>query len=134
LEYWQDFERLPSPLPSVFDRDWPAPMPDGTALRLPLRDYGAIAVTGLISNQASFAVARRLAFWMAEAARGFAPEVVLGLPTLGHVFGALVAEALGHPNWVAAGYSRKLWYEESLSVELSAHPAAAARPARAAGG
>ncbi len=123
MEYWQSFEPLPSPLPPVFDRDWPAPMPDGTALRLPLRDYGAIAVTGLISNQASFAVARRLAGWMAEAARPFDPQVVLGLPSLGHVFGALVAEALGHPNWVAAGYSRKLWYEEALSVELSSSTA-----------
>jgi hypothetical protein len=95
------------------------PMPDGSALRLPLRDYGTIGVTGLIAHQASFAVVRRLAGWMAEAARPFAPEVVVGLPTLGHVFGPLVAEALGHPNWVAPGYSRKLWYEERLSVPLA---------------
>ena len=44
-------------------------MPDGSRLWLPLRDYGAIAVTGFIANQASFAVVRALAGWMAEAAR-----------------------------------------------------------------
>ncbi len=121
--YWQNFEPLPHPAPARATRDWPAPMPDGAALRLPLRDYGAIGVTGLIANQASFRVVRRLAGWMAEAARPFDAAVVVGLPTLGHVFGALVAEALGHPNWVAPGTSRKLWYEEALSVELSSSTA-----------
>ena len=96
-----------------------APMPDGSSLRLPIRDYGSIAVGGFIANQASFAVVRRLAGWMAEAVQPFAAEVVCGLPTLGHVFAPLVAEALGHRNWVAAGYSRKRWYEEALSVPVS---------------
>ena len=94
-------------------------MPDGSALRLPLRDYGEVAVGGLIVNQASFAVLRRLAAWMAEAARPLGAEVVCGLPTLGHALAPLVAEALGHPNWVAAGYSRKRWYEEALSAPVS---------------
>jgi adenine/guanine phosphoribosyltransferase-like PRPP-binding protein len=58
-----------------------------------------------------------------EATHPFGAEVVVGLPTLGHVFGALVAEALGHPNWVAPGTSRKLWYEEALSVELASSTA-----------
>lgn len=88
-------------------------MPDGSWLHLPIRDIG---VAGLIATQASFPVIRALAGWMAEAARPLGAEVVLGLPTLGHVFAPLVAEALGHRNWVAAGYSRKRWYEESLSV------------------
>jgi hypothetical protein len=56
--------------------------------------------------------------------------VVVGLPTLGHVFGPLMAEALGHSNWVAPGYSRKLWYEERLSVPL----VSSRRPCRAASG
>lgn len=127
MEYWQSFEPA-APMPAAaFAADYPAPMPDGSALRLPLRDYGAIGVTGLISNQASFPVVRRLAGWMAAAAAPMAPEVVVGLPTLGHVFGAAVAEALGHPNWVAPGYSRKLWYEERLSVPLSSSTAPAPR-------
>jgi adenine/guanine phosphoribosyltransferase-like PRPP-binding protein len=94
-------------------------MPDGSALRLPLRDYGDVAVTGLIVNQASFFVLRRIAGWMAEAARPLGAEVVCGLPTLGHALAPLVGEALGHANWVAAGYSRKRWYEEALSVPVS---------------
>jgi adenine/guanine phosphoribosyltransferase-like PRPP-binding protein len=118
MAFWQEFE---APLEADGPRraDALVPMPDGSALRLPLRDYGTIGVTGLIANQASFTVARRLAGWMAAAARPHAPEVVVGVPTLGHVFGPLVAEALGQPNWVAPGYSRKLWYEERLSVPLA---------------
>lgn len=125
MEYWQGFEAAAEDGPRI--TDMLAPMPDGSALRLPLRDYGEIAVTGLIANQASFAVARRLALWMAEAARPLAPEVVVGLPTLGQVFAPLVAEALGHPNWVAPGYTRKLWYEERLSVPLSSSTGPATR-------
>ncbi len=86
-------------------------MPDGRWLHLPIRDIG---VAGLIATQASFPVIRALSGWMAEAARPLGAEAVLGLPTLG----PLVAEALGHPNWVAAGYSRKRWYEEALSVTI----------------
>ncbi|MFC0407293.1 phosphoribosyltransferase [Roseomonas elaeocarpi] len=136
MEFWQAFEP-PSPHPatdaSATDKapspstpaeaplrdSLPAAMPDGTRLRLPLRDYGSIAVGGFIANQASFTVVHRLADWMAEAGRPFAAEVVCGLPTLGHVFAPLVAEALGHRNWVAAGYSRKRWYEDALSVPVS---------------
>ncbi len=124
-EYWQHFEpHAPQP---AYTRDAVMPMPDGSGLRLPLRDYGAIGVTGLIANQASFVVARRLAAWMAEAVRDLQPEVVVGVPTLGQVFAPLVAEALGHPNWVAPGYTRKLWYEERLSVPLASSTGPVAR-------
>ncbi|MFT8245028.1 phosphoribosyltransferase [Roseomonas sp. BN140053] len=119
MEPWQAFSAAAEdPGPPYADTVWAA-MPDGSRLRLPLRDYGEIAVGGFIANQASFAVARRVAGWMAEAARPLGAEVVCGLPTLGHVFAPLVAEALGHPNWVAAGYSRKRWYEDALSVPMS---------------
>jgi adenine/guanine phosphoribosyltransferase-like PRPP-binding protein len=94
-------------------------MPDGRTLVLPLRDLGQTAVAGLIANQASFAVVDTLAGWMADAAAPFAPDIVVGLPTLGHVFGAAVARRLGHPNWAAPGTTRKLWYDEALSVPLS---------------
>ncbi|TPG58169.1 phosphoribosyltransferase [Roseomonas nepalensis] len=117
MEFWQRFEPAPDAPPHGDSAA--LPMPDGSALRLPLRDYGEVAVTGLIANQASFAVLRRLAGWMAEAARPLGAEVVCGLPTLGHALAPLVAEALGHENWVAAGYSRKRWYEEGLSVPVS---------------
>jgi adenine/guanine phosphoribosyltransferase-like PRPP-binding protein len=102
-------------------------MPDGSVLALPIRDYGEIGVGGLIANQAAIAVAKRLSAWMAEAARGLGAEVVVGLPTLGQVFAPLVAEALGHANWVAPGYSRKRWYDEALRVPIASSTAPDAR-------
>ncbi len=117
-DFWQDFQAA-APHGPVYTDSYPAPTPDGRALVLPLRDLGATAVAGLIANQASFAVADALSGWMAAAAGRFAPDVVVGLPTLGHVFGSAVARLLGHPNWGALGTTRKLWYEEALSAPLS---------------
>ena len=113
-EFWQGFDSTPDPGPP-FARRYPARMPDGTWLHLPLRDIG---VAGLIATQASFKVVHALAGWMAAAASPLRAEVVVGLPTLGHVVAPLLAERLGHSNWVAAGYSRKLWYDEALSVPI----------------
>ncbi len=53
-------------------------MPDGSFLLLPIRDYGAIGVGGLIANQAAIAVVKRLAAWMAKAAAPLRAEVVVG--------------------------------------------------------
>ncbi|WP_424812466.1 phosphoribosyltransferase [Roseococcus sp. YIM B11640] len=111
---WQHFDTRPDPGPPFGER-YPARMPDGCYLHLPIRPIG---VAGLIATQASFPVIHQLVEWMAEAARPLWPEVVVGLPTLGHVFAPLLAERLGQPNWVAAGYSRKLWYEERLSAPM----------------
>jgi adenine/guanine phosphoribosyltransferase-like PRPP-binding protein len=113
-EPWQHFDPAPDPGPPFAER-YPARMPDGRVLHLPIRPIG---VAGLIATQASFPVVHGLVGWMAEAARPLAPGMILGLPTLGHVFAPLLAERLGHANWVAAGYSRKLWYEERLSVPM----------------
>lgn len=126
MDFWQDFAAASAPAGPWQDR-YPARMPDGSALILPLRDYGEIGVAGLIANQASFTVLRRLAGWMAEAAAPLRPEVVVGMPSLGHVFAPLVAEALGHSNWVAPGYSRKRWYDEALSVSVASSTAPAPR-------
>ena len=121
MEYWQTTTPFVSEqLPGDVWRDaFPARLPDGSRLALPLRDMGETAVAGLIANQASFAVLDRLSAWLVEVARPLSPEIVVGLPTLGHVFGAAVARGLGHANWVAPGTSRKLWYEERLSVPLA---------------
>ncbi len=118
MEWWQEF-RAPEPPPAAWGTYYDAPMPDGSVLRLPLRDLGETAVAGMIATQASFAVVDRMVQWMAERAAPFRAEVVVGMPTLGHVYAAPVARALGHANWVAAGTSRKLWYDEALSVPLS---------------
>jgi pyrimidine operon attenuation protein/uracil phosphoribosyltransferase len=80
---------------------------------------GPTAVAGLIVNQASFVVVERLANWMSEIAADVAPQVVAGLPTLGHVLAPLLAQRLGHSNRVALGTTHKLWYEDALSVPLS---------------
>ena len=118
MEYWQHFTPGPPP-PPPWAETLPAAMPDGQVLSLPIRDYGEIGVGGLIGNQAAFPVVHRLAEWLTEALRPFAPDVVVALPTLGQVFGPLVAERLGHANWAAPGYTRKRWYQDALSVPLA---------------
>ena len=115
MSFWQEFGS-PALGCTVWTATYAAPMPDGSALMLPLRDMGDTAVAGLIANQASFAVIDRLSRWMAEAVAADAVDVVVGLPTLGHVFGAGVARALGHSQWVAPGTTRKSWYVDALSV------------------
>lgn len=122
MQFWQEFlprQQAGEAADGVWTDHYPARMPDGSRLLLPLRHLGDFAVAGLIANQASFAVFDRLTGWLAVLAQGFAPEVVVGLPTLGHGFGAGVARALGHANWVAPGTSRKFWYDEELSVPLA---------------
>jgi adenine/guanine phosphoribosyltransferase-like PRPP-binding protein len=116
FEYWQAFSPAPDPKPEVWHESYAAPMRDGRALLLPLRDYGATAQAGLIVNQASFAVLDALVEWMAADVQHVGAELVVGLPTLGHTLGAGVARMLGHSNWVAPGSTRKLWYDESLAV------------------
>jgi adenine/guanine phosphoribosyltransferase-like PRPP-binding protein len=118
-EMWQNFE--PADVAEGLSGAglYVARMPDRSGLALPLRDLGQTAVAGLIINQASFAVVDRLAAWMREIAGGLAPQVVAGLPTLGHVLAPLIARRLGHTNWVAFGTTRKLWYDEAFSVPLA---------------
>jgi hypothetical protein len=52
MAFWQAFE-APLGMDNPCLADALVPMPDGSALRLPLRDYGPIGVTGLVANQAS---------------------------------------------------------------------------------
>jgi len=74
---WQDFDAQADPGPP-FGARYPARMPDGSLLHLPIRPLG---VAGLIATQASFPVVHALARWMAGAAAPLQPEMVLGLPT-----------------------------------------------------
>lgn len=125
--FWQNFEPHPEETPT--QQQFVARMPDGSGLALPMRDLGDFAVAGLISTQASFTVVDRIADWMADVVAPIEADIVAGLPTLGHVFAAHLARRLGHPNWVALGTTRKLWYDEALSVPLSSitSPAAGRR-------
>ena len=97
-------------------------MPDGRVLVLPLRQLPGApgsAVSSMISTQLSFAVERAVVDWMVAIARDLAPDVVVGMPTLGLLYARAIAERLGHPSWVALGYSRKFWYDDALSTPVS---------------
>jgi adenine/guanine phosphoribosyltransferase-like PRPP-binding protein len=118
MQFWQDFAPA-APAPTLWRAHYAAAMPDGSHLLLPLRDLGKTAVAGLIVTQASFRVLDRLICWLAERAARHRADVVVGLPTLGHTVAQGLARALGHPGWVACGFSRKLWYDESLSVGIA---------------
>jgi len=84
-----------------FTADAPAAMPDGTVLRPPIRDHGAIGVAGLILDQAAFPVLRRLAGWAAAA--GLGAEEVVGLPRQlrWHAPARAAAQATPHGRAVA---------------------------------
>lgn len=100
---------------------WPGTLPDGRQILQPIRALpgdGGRGVASLIVNQAGFAVVDALADLMAGAARQHAPEVVVGVPTLGLGLAEGVARRLGHGRYVALGTSRKFWYDEGLSVPL----------------
>ncbi|AJY45620.1 phosphoribosyltransferase [Martelella endophytica] len=120
--FWQDL--LPPatyPTDGPFEHAYPAELDDGRQLLLPIRALGDTGngLASLIINQASFDVAETLALKLAERLRPAAPEVVIGLPTLGLTLAAGVARALGHRRYVPLGNSRKFWYEDALSVPLS---------------
>jgi adenine/guanine phosphoribosyltransferase-like PRPP-binding protein len=122
--YWQELTpEVPSRFVSgpPFRFGYPVRLPDSRVLVLPLRQLpdGDRAVASLIANQASQAVVAGLADHMAVLARQFGAEVVVGLPTLGLAFAALVAERLGHSRYVPLGYSRKFWYDDELSEPVN---------------
>ena len=121
--YWQVIE----PAPPMAERPpykygFPAELPDGRILRLPIRrraDAPGRAVASFIPNHASFGVVDVLRREMTELARPRAPQAVVVLPTLGLALGPGVAKALGHRNYVPLGTSRKFWYADDLSRSLT---------------
>ncbi|UJW87627.1 phosphoribosyltransferase [Devosia sp. SL43] len=124
-QFWQiieppgTFETAP---PEGFADGYPATLPDGRQLLLPIRELpgdGLSAVASLIINQASFAVEDDLASALAQLLQPFAPEVIVGVPTLGLPLANNVARRLGHGRMVALGTSRKFWYRQDLSAPIS---------------
>lgn len=106
---------------AVFGEAYPAVLPNGRQLLLPIRVLpgdGQSAVASLIVNQASFEVEDALSDAMSEIAASFDPEIVVGVPTLGLPLANGVARRLGHARMVALGTSRKFWYEEELSLPM----------------
>ncbi|MBI1201083.1 MAG: phosphoribosyltransferase [Rhodopseudomonas sp.] len=122
--YWQD---LTPDIPARFSATppyrygYPVRLPCGRFLVLPLRQLpdNRRAVASLIANQASHRVVAALADHMATQARAFNADILVGLPTLGLAFAALVAERLGQPRYVPLGYSRKFWYDDALSEPVT---------------
>jgi len=130
--FWQAIRLAGAGTGPPYRGSYPARLPDGRILDLPVRRLPGDeprAVASLIANQASFAVVDALAGFMADIARPIAPDVIVGLPTLGFAFAPLVAEHLGHSNFAPCGYSRKFWYDEELSepVESITTPGAGKR-------
>ena len=124
-QFWQTvfpagtFDAAPA---AGFSDLYPASLPDGRQIALPVRILpgdGSRAVASMIVNQASFAVEDALSDAMTERARAYAPEVVIGVPTLGLPLANGVARRLGHERMVALGTSRKFWYSEELSEPMS---------------
>jgi adenine/guanine phosphoribosyltransferase-like PRPP-binding protein len=123
-QVWQDLWP-----PGSFDPDradgheslWPGTLPDGRQILQPIRalpDAPEQGVASLIVNQASFAVVAALMDHMTTAACPHAPDVVVGVPTLGLGLAEGVARRLGHARYVALGTSRKFWYDPALSVPM----------------
>ncbi|ANY14621.1 phosphoribosyltransferase [Bordetella pseudohinzii] len=119
--YWQEIVVLPEAPRGPYRRSYPARLPDGRYLVLPLRGVPGDSercVASLIANHAALDVVETLAGFMARQARHFAAEVVVGLPTLGLAFAPLVARGLGFSRYVPFGYSRKYWYDDALAVPV----------------
>ena len=122
--YWQsivsanELEISPNP---PYTRSFPARLPDGRFLVLPLRAIPKDpnrCVASLIANHAAIDVIETVSDFMGERAREFEAEVVVGLPTLGLAFAPFVAKKLGFTRYIPFGYSRKYWYREDLAVPV----------------
>lgn len=100
---------------------FPARLPDGRVLMLPIRQLAsepAHAVASLLVNQASLDVVDTLGAMLARRLSAQAPDLAIGLPTLGLALAPVVARALGHARYLPMGYSRKFWYDEALSAPV----------------
>ncbi len=120
-DFWQGFLPAGAVVSAPYQDGFPAQISDGRQLLLPIRPLadGRRALASLIINQASFAVVDAIAAELAAGLAAFAPDIVVGLPTLGLTLAAAVARKLGHGRYVPLGISRKFWYREELSVPIS---------------
>ena len=122
FEFWQQIDPPPRFVSAPdYSDGYPARFDDGRQLLLPIRPLadGAHALASLILNQASFAVVDAIAADLAAKLAVFAPDIIVGLPTLGLTLASALAQKLGHRRYAPLGTSRKFWYREELSVPLS---------------
>jgi adenine/guanine phosphoribosyltransferase-like PRPP-binding protein len=124
-EFWQHVYppgTFPDDPPGGHHELYPASLPDGRQIALPIRALpgdGGRGVASLIVNQASFAVEDALADVLAGRVGVHNPEVIVGVPTLGLPMAVAVARRLGHTRIVPLGTSRKFWYDEELSRPIA---------------
>ncbi|KAK0124432.1 hypothetical protein ONS95_009390 [Cadophora gregata] len=119
-EYWQTILPDTEIIPAPWKYGFPARLPDQRILKLPIRALNANeAVASLIINQAALDVTEELGEFLVDQVRPFHPEVIVGLPTLGLSLAPIIAKGLGHKRYVPLGYSRKFWYTDLLSTEVS---------------
>jgi adenine/guanine phosphoribosyltransferase-like PRPP-binding protein len=122
-EFWQSLVPAGTyPSAGPFTDGYPATLPDGSQLLLPIRTLpgdGTHGVAGLICNQASFAVLDALIEGMLALVAPIDPDIIVGVPTLGLPLAEGVARRLGHARLVALSTSRKFWYRDDLSEVLA---------------
>lgn len=112
---------LPELGPAPYRDSYPVRLPDGDWADLPflaLPPDFETAIAYLCITENSFELEDRLSTAMADQVRHLAPEIVVGMPTLGMVLAASVAKKLGHPHYVPLSYSRKFWFEDELSIPV----------------
>ncbi len=121
--YWQEIEPAPpTPEQPPYRYGYPARLPDGRTLRLPIRERPGApgrAVASFIPNHGSFEVIDLLQQEITAMARPLEPDVIVALPTLGLALGPGVAKALGHRHYAPLGTSRKFWYRDELSAPVT---------------
>ena len=121
-DVWQSLHADLEPGPQPDGETYAAPFGPNRAVLLPIRalpsDDGR-GVASLILNQASFTVLNALCDDVAGRLAPHAPDVIVGMPTLGLPLAEGVARRLGHSRLVPLGTSRKFWYEDALSVPLA---------------
>ncbi|MEM9974528.1 MAG: phosphoribosyltransferase [Pseudomonadota bacterium] len=119
-DFWQGFHQPEQGCGPPFTERYPAALPDGRILFLPIRPlHGAKhAIASLNLPQCSFEVEDALAAILAARLAPSAPDIVVGIPTLGLSLARNVAARLGHTRYVALGTSPKFWYDDALSVPL----------------
>ncbi|WP_417244525.1 phosphoribosyltransferase [Celeribacter sp.] len=94
---------------------------EGHSILLPIRALsdGKRGVASFILNQASFSVVDAVADALAQKLALYQPDIIVGVPTLGLPLAEAVARRLGHTRIVPLSTSRKFWYDERLSVNMS---------------
>lgn len=119
-DVWQALHDDLNPGVQPDQETYAVPFGDRTIL-LPIRALsdGKRGVASLILNQASFAVLDAIADALAEKLKRHAPDVIVAVPTLGLPLAEAVARRLGHDRLVPFSNSRKFWYDDALSVEMS---------------